>query len=110
MLNRGIDPAEVKQAAKTKIKAAKVDSVEAICREWIARKGDGLRTIKVVARTLEQLIFPAIGHVPINDLRRSQIIRLIEKIQDEHGERKGKLAFDRCDRSLDRRPVCTHRY
>lgn len=27
-------------------------------------------------------------------LRRSQIIRLIEKIQDEHGERKGKLAFD----------------
>jgi integrase len=92
-VEQGIDPAEVKQAAKAKTKAAKADTVEAICREWVARKGDGLRTIKTVMRAFEGLIFPAIGHVPVNDLRRSQIIRLIEKIQDEHGERRGALAF-----------------
>ncbi len=41
----------------------------------------------------ERLVYPAIGDEPISTLKRSQIVRLLDKIQDGSGDRTADLAL-----------------
>jgi integrase len=44
-----------------------------------------LRSRRNVKRTLERLVKPAIGNVGIYELRRSQVVKMLDKIADENG-------------------------
>ncbi len=44
-----------------------------------------LRTAKIIKRTFERLVKPAIGEVGVYDLRRSQVVEMLDTIADENG-------------------------
>ncbi|MHC2662552.1 tyrosine-type recombinase/integrase [Bradyrhizobium diazoefficiens] len=64
---------------------AKPASLKAICDEWSDREGAGLRTGEDRKATLERLVYPTLGGRSIGDIRRSDIVRLLDGIEDESG-------------------------
>jgi integrase len=59
------------------------DTFKAICEEHLRRTT--IRSKAFNARTLERLVYPKIGARQIGDIKRSEIIRLLDKIEDERG-------------------------
>jgi integrase len=64
---------------------AKAQTLRAVCDEWSEREGAGLRTGGDRKATLERLAYPTLGNRPIGDLRRSDIVRLLDGIEDDSG-------------------------
>jgi integrase len=64
---------------------ANPETLRALCEEWAEREGGALRTGDDRKATLERLVYPALGDRPISDLRRSDIVRLLDAIEDESG-------------------------
>ena len=63
----------------------KPDTFKAICEEYLQRDGAKLRSRPVRETTLARLVYPKLGDRPIGDIRRSDIIRLLDNIEDERG-------------------------
>jgi integrase len=92
-VERGHDPIEAKRASKTKAAKVRADTVRAICEEYLRREGPKLRTANTRDATLHNVVYPEIGAVPIDALKRSQLVRLFDKIQDNNGTRQADLAL-----------------
>jgi integrase len=78
LIASGTDPAtsEVMRRANT---------LMAISEEYFRRDGKGLRTGAARRRVIERLVYPTLGSRPISDIRRSEIIRLLDGIEDANG-------------------------
>ena len=61
----------------------KTETFQAICEEYLRRAK--VRTKADRQRTLERLVYPSLGSRPIDDVRRSEIIRLLDGIEDANG-------------------------
>src|SRR5262245_17679521 len=61
------------------------DTFQAIAERYLAREGKKLRTIVERRQTMARLVYPAIGARPIADILRSDVVRLLDKIEDENG-------------------------
>jgi hypothetical protein len=92
-VEQGRDPSEAKTITKAKAELAQADTVRAICEEYLAREGHKLKTAYSREATLRRLVFPEIGNQPIHTLRRSQIVRLLDRIEDENGERSADIVL-----------------
>lgn len=92
-VEQGRDPAEKKKAEKAKTIAARADTVQAICEEYLKREGAKLRTVSERVSAFKRLVYPEIGNQQIDALKRSQIVRLLDKIEDENGERTADLVL-----------------
>jgi integrase len=75
---QGIDPAATKAERER-------DTLQAICTEYLARDGAKLRSVNWRRAALERLVYPTLGSRPIMEVRRSDIVRLLDKIEDERG-------------------------
>jgi integrase len=64
---------------------AKSETFRAICEEWAEREGASLRTGEERKDTLERLAYPDLGDRPIGDIRRNEIVRVLDKIEDDSG-------------------------
>ncbi|SHG37228.1 tyrosine-type recombinase/integrase [Bradyrhizobium erythrophlei] len=64
---------------------AKPETFKAICEEWYEREGKALRTGEDRKATLERLAYPTLGDRSINEVGRRDIIRLLDRIEDESG-------------------------
>lgn len=80
---RGLDPLETRRKAN----AAATDTLQAIAEEYVRREGRSLRSIDQRVATLTRLVYPKLGARPINDIKRSEIVRLLDRIEDENGPR-----------------------
>jgi integrase len=58
------------------------NTFKAICQEYIKREGGRLRSIGKIESTLDRFVYPRIGSWQIEDVRRSDIIRLLDSIND----------------------------
>jgi integrase len=74
----GTDPASVALAAER-------DTLRAICEDYLGRDGAKLRSVDWVRATLTRLVYPTLGSKPITAIRRSDIVRLLDQIEDERG-------------------------
>src|SRR5262249_23102974 len=94
-VHEGRDPAEAKRATKEKAAGASANTVKAICEGFLAARDGGgkLRTADERKVTFARLVYPSIGAVPIGALRRSQIVALLDKIQDRSGDRMADLTL-----------------
>jgi integrase len=63
----------------------KPQTLKAICDEWADREGAKLRTGDERKATLERLVYATLGGRSIGDIRRSDIVRLLDTIEDESG-------------------------
>jgi integrase len=94
----GTYPATSLAAARTKAIEAKTqveegrdprgtakDTFQAIGEEYIRREGKKLRSRDWQESALRRLVYPAFGHRPISDIKRTDLVRLLDKIEDENG-------------------------
>jgi len=93
-VEQGRDPIEAKRTEQAKHIAAKANSVAAVCTEYLAtEQATKLRSFDAREDTLRKLVFPVIGDVPISELTRSQLTRLFDKVEREHGTRRADLVL-----------------
>jgi integrase len=75
------DPLGERRAAR----ARERDTFQTIAESYLAREGKKLRTVEDRRQTMARLVYPVIGARPIADIRRSDIVRLLDCIEDENG-------------------------
>jgi integrase len=92
-LDRGRDPAAARKDAKFKADAAKANTLAAITAEYLKREGSKLRTLDQRVSVLNRLILPVLGARPIEDIKRSEIVRLLDGIEDRNGQRACDVAL-----------------
>ena len=92
-LERGVDPAVARTEAKTKAAAAKADTVTAICEGYLRREGLKLRTVDQRVSILKRLVYPVLGDRPVESLKRSDIVRLLDRIEDGQGQRAADVTL-----------------
>jgi integrase len=78
---RGLDPL----AEKRKRAAVGKNTLRAVVDEFFAREGKNQRSAAHRRATFERLILPKLGQRPIHEIRRSEIIRLLDFIEDDRG-------------------------
>jgi hypothetical protein len=61
------------------------NTLAAISEEYFRRDGKDLRTGLTRKRIMQRLVYPSLGARPIADIRRSEIIRLLDGIEDANG-------------------------
>jgi integrase len=84
-VQQGKDPAEAKVRAREERSAAAADTLEAVAAEFFRRDGAQLRTARDWQKDLERLAFPTFGKRPIASIRRKEIVRLLDNIEDNNG-------------------------
>jgi len=78
---KGADPLEDRR----KIEAADTNTLEYIARDYFRRERKHVRTMATRQATLERLIFPKLGRQQIDEIKRSDIVHILDKIEDERG-------------------------
>jgi integrase len=61
------------------------DTFKAIAEKYFAREGKKLRTVGDRERALARLVYPKLGPQPISAIQRSDIVRLLDDIEDQSG-------------------------
>jgi integrase len=89
----GNDPAKARADAKIKADAAKADTVTAVCEKYLALEGKKLRTVDQRVSLLRRLVYPAIGDRPIGEVKRSEIVTLLDKIEAGSGPRMADVTL-----------------
>jgi integrase len=92
-LETGNDPAAARAEAKVNAAAAKADTVAAICEDYLRREGHKLRTVDQSVSILKRLVYPVIGDRPVEGLKRSDIVRLLDRIEDGQGQRAADVTL-----------------
>jgi integrase len=78
LIASGVDPGrrEIEQRQET---------FKAIATNYFARRAKDHRTRKLSEATLERLVYPTLGARPIDTITRSDIVRLLDQIEDGSG-------------------------
>src|SRR5262249_36077379 len=80
----GQDPPETKRRKREEQRAAEADTLQVISEEYLRREGARLRTVGQRRADLE-LFYPALGRLPIDQIRRGQFVRVLDTIADTRG-------------------------
>jgi integrase len=78
---RGGDPL----GEKRKVAAAASTTLRAVAEEFLRREGGKMRTGAHYVRNLERLVYPVLGDRQITDIKRSEIVRLLDDVEDQNG-------------------------
>jgi integrase len=80
-IDRGEDPLDDRR----KREGATNTTLKAVCEEYIKGDGKSLRTVEWRQQVLKRLVYPELGAKQIGDIKRRDIGRLLDKIEDENG-------------------------
>jgi integrase len=80
----GRDPVVDKRSRKL-VETGK-NTLKAVAENYLVREGDKLRTKIRRRQLLQRLVYPTLGALPINQIKRSGIHRLLDQIQDQCGD------------------------
>jgi len=61
------------------------ETLQAICELYLGREGDKLRNAEWRKQVLERHVYPNLGARPIAEIRRSEIVRLLDHIEENSG-------------------------
>jgi integrase len=84
-VERGIDPGVARAQQKQAQRLADADTFAAIAAEYFRREGRGLRSVRRRQQTIDRLAVPVIGNRPIGAIKRSEIVRLLDRVEEENG-------------------------
>jgi integrase len=87
-LAQGNDPGAAKRAIREEQRlavSASVDTFKAVSERLLQLEGHKLRTANVRRQRLERLVYPEIGHRPVVEIKRSEVVRLLDKIEANNG-------------------------
>jgi integrase len=89
----GHDPAAAKRQRREQQHAAEADTLQAVCEEHLRREAGRLRTLASQRRPDLELFYPALGQLPIDQIRRGQFVRVLDHIADERGQHRAGRAL-----------------
>jgi integrase len=69
----------------TEQRRASVSTFRALAENYLTREGQKLRTAAKRRAILERAVFPVLGDLPVENIKRSDVIRLLDKIEDDAG-------------------------
>jgi len=78
----GRDPAAERRSRREQQRAAEADTLQAVGEEFLRREGPRLRTLSQRKADLE-LLYPSLGRLPIDQIKRGQYKRVFDAIADE---------------------------
>jgi integrase len=78
---RGRDPL----GERRKAAAAPREAFRSIAEEYLKREGKRLRTARDRRVLLERLVYPRLGVRQVSEIKRSDIVRLLDQIEDTNG-------------------------
>jgi integrase len=98
------DAREAARAAIKRIKAGEPaaepapvakDSFQAVAENWLKRvaRPKGLRTVDEIARCLAKYVYPHFGERPFEGIRRGDVTRLLDHVEDNHGPRQADVCL-----------------
>jgi integrase len=93
----GRDPAKERRKAE----ASAENTLRSVIDNYLAREGGNLRTAEDRRAAFERLVYPALGDHQIDSIRRSEIVRLLDRIEDENGTRMASLTLSYLRRALN---------
>jgi Arm DNA-binding domain len=77
-ISAGIDPATVLADRRT-------NTFRTVAEDYQKRDGARLRSARWRMSLLERTVFPVIGNRPVAELKRSEIVALLDRVEDERG-------------------------
>ena len=92
-VEQGIDPAGAKKEDRAKAATAKANTVRSLCETYLRREANKIRTGRERGLILERLVYPAIGDVPLTELKRSHTVKLLDVIEDANGPKMADLVL-----------------
>jgi integrase len=78
---------------KRKAAQAPANSLRSVAEAFLQREGPKLRSVGERRRTFERLIFPVLGSRQIDSIRRSDIVKLLDGIEDHSGPRMAHVVL-----------------
>jgi len=84
-LEQGRDPGVAKRQQRQAQRVAAEETFAAVAASYLRREGGKLRSVEPRRRTLNRLVLPTLGERPIGEIRRSEIIRLLDRIEEQNG-------------------------
>jgi integrase len=95
----GFDPTAGKRQRHAARRAAEADTLQAVAEEFLRRAGAKLRTLDQRASDLG-LFYDALGRLPVDQIRRGQYTRALDRIADERGPARADRALAALKRLL----------
>jgi integrase len=92
-VEKGIDPAAAKHAAKVEAMEAAANTVANICAAYLKREGGKLRTSDQRESIFRRLVYPHIGDRPVSSIKRSDLVQMLDKIEDHNGPRAADVTL-----------------
>jgi integrase len=74
----GVDPAQAAEVAQR-------DTLRAVCEEYLARDGAKLRSAEWRRAALDRIVYPVLGSRLMTEVKRSDVVRLLDAVEDERG-------------------------
>jgi integrase len=81
----GRDPTAAKRQAKAERRIVEGNTFAAVAEQYQKLAGNKLRSANRQAADLRRLVYPALGHRPITEIRRSEIVALLDEVEIESG-------------------------
>jgi hypothetical protein len=78
---------------KRKTEASAKNTLQAISQEYLRREAVKLRTAVERARILEKLVYPRFGGRQIDTIKRSEIVRLLDDIEEDRGPHRAQMVL-----------------
>jgi integrase len=96
-VEQGHDPSiakkDAKKRAREKVTRAGNNTVQAICEEYLSRESRNLRSADQRKALLRRAVYPALSARQIDTVKRSELVRLFDKIEDERGPVAADMAL-----------------
>lgn len=110
LLATGVDPGEQRKAVKLAGAERAANSFAVIAEEWLAKQSGRMApaTLAKARWTLDDLVFPWIGHRPIAEIDPPEVLRLLQRIEERGAHETAHRTKQRCGQVF-RYAIATHR-
>ncbi len=100
-LGAGRDPNAAKRAARIRAASTANHTLKSICEEYLQREGWKLRTAEQRRAIFDRLIYPKLGTHQIDTIKRTDIVSLLDGIEDKCGPRMADYSLAVLQRVLN---------
>jgi integrase len=84
-LRRRVDRGEDPLGARRHEAAAAENTFKRIAEEFLKQHTAKLRTVEARRRDLQRLAYPTLGNKAVEEIRRSDVVKLLDRVADENG-------------------------
>jgi integrase len=92
-VRQGRDPGAQKKAQRVATALVAADTLRLICEEYLKREGPRLRTVGQRRAIFDRLIYPVLGQRQIDSIKRSDVARLLDEVEDKSGARMADMTL-----------------